>query len=123
MRGFRIGSGWIALIAFVAVLANGRSLPWPATALTLGIGGGYLMVMAWQAWDIGRGRRAGAQVTYWRGQRIDRPSRPRRPGPVAWGELIPAIIYGLLGLALLLGAASIAISRLGLFGVIFSVEA
>jgi hypothetical protein len=107
MSGFRIDWRWAVLIAFVAVLANGRSLPWQITALALGAGGGYLFVMAWRVGGIGGGRRAGARVTYWRGQRIERPSRPRRIGPMAWGELLPAVVYALLGLALLLGAASI----------------
>jgi hypothetical protein len=114
MRGFRIDWRWVALIAFVAVLANGRSLPWPVTALVLGAGGGYLMVMAWRAWGGGGSRRAGAQVTYWRGQRIERPSRSPQIGPVMWGELIPALIYALIGLALLLGAVSLVLSRAGL---------
>jgi hypothetical protein len=115
MSGFRIDWRWVVLIAFVAVLANGRSLPWQVTALALGVGGGYLIGMAWRAGGIGGGgRRAGARVTYWRGQRIERPSRPRRIGPMAWGELLPAIVYALLGLALLLGATTIVISRLGL---------
>ncbi|MEI8308758.1 MAG: hypothetical protein WCF99_16980 [Chloroflexales bacterium] len=113
MRGFRIDWRWVALIAFVAVLANGRSLPWPITALVLGASGGYLMVLAWRAGgSLGGGRPADAQVTYWRGQRIEIPSRPRKPSPVAWGELIPAIVYALIGLALLLGAASIVITQL-----------
>jgi hypothetical protein len=114
MRGFRIDWRWVALIAFVAVLANGRSLPWPVTALVLAAGGGYLILMAWRAGGLGSSRRAGAQVTYWRGQRIERPSRPRQLGSVAWGELIPAIIYALIGVALLLGAVSVVLSRAGL---------
>jgi hypothetical protein len=113
MRGFRIDWRWAALIAFVAVLANGRSLPWPITALVLGAGGGYLVYMAWQAWAAGGSRRSGAQVSYWRGQRIERPGRSRQLGPAAWDELIPTIVYALIGLALLLGAASVVISRVG----------
>ncbi len=112
MRGFRIDWRWVAVIAFVAILANGRSLPWLVTALALGAGGGYLMVMAWRAGGIGGGRRTSAQVTYWRGQRIELPDRVRRARPVAWDELIPAIVYALLGLALLSRAASIVINQL-----------
>ncbi len=112
MREFRIDWRWAALIAFVAILANGRSLPWPITALALGAGGGYLMVLAWRAASLGGGGRANVQVTYWRGQRIELPSRPRRRGPAVWGELIPATVYALLGLALLLGAASIVFMQL-----------
>jgi hypothetical protein len=114
MPGFHIDWRWVALIVFVALLASGRSLPWPITALAMGAGGGYLIYMAWQSWGIGGRSRGGARVTYWRGQRIETPGQPRRVRPGAWSELAPVILYTLIGVALLLGAAMVVLSRSGI---------
>lgn len=115
MGGFRIDWRWVALIVFVALLANGRSLPWPITALVLGGGGGYLLYTAWRSWGAGGRSRGGARVTYWRGQRIEMPGQHRRLRPAgSWGELAPTIVYALIGAALVLGAVMVVISRSGL---------
>ncbi|MBX0329773.1 hypothetical protein K2Z83_19060 [Oscillochloris sp. ZM17-4] len=118
MRGFQLDWRWVALILFVALLANGRSLPWPVTALALGAGGIYLMALGWRS--AGRGGRGGrgGRVTYWRGQRIELPSPPRRRWPAMWGELAPALIYALIGLALVLVAISIVLNQVLLPGVV-----
>jgi hypothetical protein len=113
MRGFQLNWRWVALIVFIALLAGGRSLPWPITALALGGGGLYLLVMSWQSAGLG-GRGGGARVTYWRGQRIELRDAPRRRRPAIWSELAPAVVYALIGLALLFGAATTVLSRYGL---------
>ncbi|NNJ12573.1 hypothetical protein EKD04_019795 [Chloroflexales bacterium ZM16-3] len=119
MRGFQLDWRWVALIIFIALLANGRSLPWPVTALALGGGGVYLLVMSWRSAGLG-GRGGGGgrgRVTYWRGQRIEMPGTPRRR-PAAWSELAPAVVYALIGLALLFGAISIVLNQVLLPGVV-----
>jgi hypothetical protein len=118
MRGFQLDWRWVALIIFVALLANGRSLPWPVTALALGGGGGYLLVMSWRSAGLGRQVGGGGRVTYWRGQRVEMPGTPRRRRPTLWGELAPAVVYALIGLALLFGAISIILNHVLLPGVV-----
>lgn len=114
MRGFQFDWRWVAIIIFIALLASARSLPWPVTALALGGGGVYLLLMAWQAWGVGgRGSRNG-RVTYWRGQRIELPRQQRQLKPTSWAEIAPVLIYILIGLALLLSAVVIVAGRLGL---------
>jgi hypothetical protein len=119
MRGFRFDWRWVALIVFVAILANARSLPWFVTAAVLGASGGYLLWLAWHAWGLGSGwgggRRADtSRVTYWRGQRIEKPGATRRYRPRSWGELAPVAVYGLIGAALLLAALSLLLRALGM---------
>jgi hypothetical protein len=84
------------------------------TALALGAGSIYLMTLAWRAWGGGRGQGQNGRVTYWRGQRIEKPGQPRRLKSSTLSELAPTIIYALFGLALLLGAVVVVSSRLGL---------
>lgn len=113
MGGFRFDWRWVALIAFVALLANARSLPWFVTALTLVAAGGYLLWMAWRSWGLGgswSGRRGDTRrVTYWRGERIETAGPARRYRPKTWEEIAPVAIYGLLGAALTLAAVSVTI--------------
>lgn len=115
MRSFRFDWRWVALIAVVAVMANGRGLPWPITALTMGGAGGYLLYMAWLAYSGGRPRRHRdtTRVTYWRGQRIETSAPARRAPTLSLGTVGPLLVYGLVGLALLLGAAAVAMRGLG----------
>jgi len=101
------------LIILVALLAGWRSLPSPLVVLVLGVGGGYLLVMAWKASGIGRRSQPGGRVTYWRGQRIEIPAAARRSRSVGWGNLGSTIVYALIGLALLVGAALIVINQSG----------
>jgi hypothetical protein len=115
MRGFRFDWRWVALIAFIAVLANARSLPWFVTALALGAAGGYLVRMAWQAWGLGGswgGRGDTRRVTYWRGQRIESSGPTRRHRPRTWEEIAPVAVYGLIGVALLLAGLAVALDAL-----------
>jgi hypothetical protein len=117
MRGFRFDWRWVALIVFVAILANARSLPWFVTAAVLGGSGGYLLWLAWRSWGGGGGwggRRADTgRVTYWRGQRIETPGAARRYRSRSWEELAPVAIYGLIGAALVLAALSLLLRALG----------
>lgn len=112
MRGIRFDWRWVALIAFVAILANAGSLPWFVVALALGAPGGYLLWMAWQSWGMGggwggRGGGDSRRVTYWRGQRIETSGPTRRYRPRTWEELAPVVLYGIIGAALVLAAVSV----------------
>jgi len=112
MRNIRFDWRWVALIAFVAILANARSLPWFITALAFGLSGGYLLWLAWQEWGPGGGRGDTRRVTYWRGERIETSSSARRPRPRSWDELAPVVVYALLGTALALGAVAVTLRAL-----------
>ncbi len=116
MRGFRFDWRWVALIVFVAILANARSLPWFVTAAALGGSGGYLLWLAWSSWGVGswgRRRAETGRVTYWRGQRIETPGAARRYRPRSWDEIAPVAVYGLIGAALVLAALSLLLRALG----------
>ncbi|MFV9507816.1 MAG: hypothetical protein AB4911_24980 [Oscillochloridaceae bacterium umkhey_bin13] len=117
MSRFRFDWRWAAVIVVIALLANARSLPWPVTALTLGVPGGYLLSLAWTAWRRSGGWADGnstTRVTYWRGQRIETPASPRRYRPARhWDDLAPVVVYGLFGVALLLAALTIVLRGLG----------
>ncbi len=110
MRTIRFDWRWAALIAFVAILANARSLPWFITVLAFGLSGGYLLRLAWQAW--GPGTNDTRRVTYWRGERIETRGSSRRPRPRSWDELAPVVVYALLGTALALGAVAVTLRAL-----------
>jgi hypothetical protein len=115
MRTPRFDWRWVAVIAFVAILANSRALPWPIPAATLGLAGGYLLYMAWEAWGrTGLRSRGTTRVTYWRGERVElqRPAARFRPGDFT--TLVPALVYALLGSALVLAAIALVLGRLGL---------
>jgi hypothetical protein len=83
MGSFRFDWRWVILIGFVAILANGRALPWPITALVLGGSGGYLLNLAWRSWGgswggLGGSRRVtigGAGGSRWVGRRVESGAR------------------------------------------------
>lgn len=114
MGGFRFDWRWLVLIGLIAILANARSLPWFVTALALGVPGGYLLVLAWRAWEGigGRGGGNGRRVTYWRGQRIEMHGPPRRVRPETLSAIAPVLIYALGGLILVLAALTVAVQAL-----------
>ncbi len=114
MRGARFDWRWLVLIGLIAILANARSLPWFVTALALGVPGGYLLMLAWRAWEGngGGGRGNGRRVTYWRGQRIEMHGPPRRVRPETLSAVAPTLIYGLVGLALVLAALAVLVQAL-----------
>lgn len=114
MGRFRFDWRWIALIAVVALLANARSLPWPIITFALAAAGGYLLNLAWNAYSGGGGAIGGPRVTYWRGQRIETGGRRPMFRPTSVSTLVPVVVYGLIGLALLLAAVARMISGLGL---------
>jgi hypothetical protein len=116
MRGFRFDWRWLILIGFIAILANGRALPWPVTALAFAAAGGFLLSMAWRSWGLGgswTGGRESKRVTYWRGTRIETSGPPRRYRPKTWEEIAPVVIYGVFGAALLLAALAVTLRALG----------
>jgi hypothetical protein len=106
MQNIRFDWRWVALIVFVAILASAQSIPWPILALALGAGGGYLLYMGWQIWSGGRGIGSKPRVTYWRGQRIELAPE-RRSGMPPLRSITPALVYLVLGGALLLGAVAV----------------
>lgn len=118
MNRIRFDWRWVAVIGFVALLANARSLPWPIIALTFAVPGGYLLWLAWSAWKRGGGwadGNASTRVTYWRGQRIETPASSKRYRPARhWDDLAPVVIYGLFGLILALAALVVTLDGLGL---------
>jgi hypothetical protein len=101
------------LIAFVALLANARYLPWQAIALALGGGGAYVLSIGWRTWTRPGGALGRGRVTYWRGQRIETP--PQRGAAMPrLSDIGPAAIYFLIGGALVLAAVAITFNNLGL---------
>jgi hypothetical protein len=116
MGSFRFDWRWLALIAVVAILANGRNLPWPITALTMAASGGYLLFIAWRSYSGGRPRqrRDTTRVTYWRGQRIETAGPVRRAPVTDLSSVGPLLVYGLVGLALALAALAVTMRGLGI---------
>jgi hypothetical protein len=115
MGSFRFDWRWVILIGFVAILANGRALPWPITALVLGGSGGYLLNLAWRSWGGSWGGLGGSRrVTYWRGRRIEMGGPPRRVRRLNLSEMGPVLIYALIGLALVLAGIVVALRGLGI---------
>lgn len=115
MRNFRFDWRWGALIVFVALLANARSLPWPATALALALGAAFMFNLAWEVWGRTGVRRPGSssRVTYWRGQRIETPNAAPRLRPGDFSSLVPVFLYGGVGVALALAALVLTLRGLG----------
>jgi hypothetical protein len=115
MQNMRFDWRWLALIVAIAVIVAGPSIPWPILALTLGGGGAYLLFMGWKVWSGGSmgGGGGRSRVTYWRGQRIELPPEPRRSSLPSLSGILPALIYLLLGGALVLGALGIVIQQMG----------
>lgn len=115
MRAPRFDWRWVAVIAFVAILANNRALPWFITAATLSAAGGYLLYLAWEAWGrTGLRGRGTTRVTYWRGERVEmqRPAPRVRPGDFT--AMVPTLVYALIGSALLLAGVARMLRQLGL---------
>jgi hypothetical protein len=114
VRSFRFDWRWVAVIAFVAILANSRALPWPIPVAALGAAGGYLVYLAWEAWNrTGLRSRGTTRVTYWRGERVEmqRPAPRIRPGDFT--TLAPTLVYALVGSALLLAGVARMLRQLG----------
>lgn len=112
MRNIRFDWRWVGLIIVVAIIANAQFLPWPVLMLVLGGSGGYLLFVGWQVWNREGGPRPGGhkRVKYWRGQRIELDDSPRRGGKLPTLRAItPALIYFLIGGALLLGAIALVV--------------
>jgi hypothetical protein len=104
---------WVALIAFVALLANAGRLPWQVLALALGAAGAYILVIGWRAWTRPGSALSRGRVTYWRGQRIETPPR-RGVAMPRLADIGSAAIYFLIGGALVLAAVAIILNNLGI---------
>lgn len=102
MYRFRFDWRWVALIAIVALIANGGALPWLVLVLVLAGSGVYLLYQGWNVWTGGRPTTSD-RVTYWRGQRIE-TSAPRRVNIPSFRTIGPAVIYLVIGAALTLAA-------------------
>jgi hypothetical protein len=114
MRTPRFDWRWVAVIAFVAILANSRALPWPIPVAALVGSGGYLLYLAWESWGrTGLRSRGTTRVTYWRGERVEmqRPAPRIRPGDFT--TLVPTLVYALLGSALFLAGLARMLRQLG----------
>ena len=112
MGRIRFDWRWVALIGFVALLANANRLPWQAIALALGGAGAYVLTIGWRAWTRSGGAPSRSRVTYWRGQRIETPPR-RGVAMPRMSDIGPAAIYFLIGGALILSAVAITLNNLG----------
>jgi hypothetical protein len=111
---FRFDWRWIALIVFVALLANSRRLPTELIMVALLVAGGYLLKIGWDIWSRAGAPLSRSRVTYWRGQRIElEPPRRSRSLP-SFSNIGPAAIYLLLGGILVLAGISLILRRLGL---------
>lgn len=116
MRGFRFDWRWVALIALVAILANSAALPWPVLFAAMAGGGGYLLYEGWKVWVRASGGSVGGpRVTYWRGQKIElRPQNERRGlPPMSWRTIGPALLYLVIGGALILAALAVLLRQFG----------
>lgn len=114
MRTPRFDWRWVAVIAFVAILANSRALPWPIPTAALIGAGGYLLYIAWESWGrTGLRSRGTTRVAYWRGERIEmqRPAARFRPGD--FSTLVPTLVYALIGSALFLAGLARMLRQLG----------
>jgi hypothetical protein len=110
MSNLRFDWRWVVLIVAVAVLANGRRLPWPLLAVGLAAGGGYLLYQGWLSW--GGTRNSGPQVKYWRGQRYEVRTRRRGPSLPPLSAIGPAVLYLVIGGALVLAALAIVLRQI-----------
>lgn len=110
MPNIRFDWRWVALIGLVAIIANGQRLPWPVLFLALAAGGGYLLYLGWQIWA--GGSISPRRVTYWRGQRIEKPAN-RRIGLPPIRAIGPALFYLIIGAALVLAALTVLLNQLG----------
>lgn len=97
---------WVGLIVVIAILVNAAQLPPLVLALLLGGGGAYVVWFAWSLWQRATG--GGERVTYWRGQRIVL-TKEKKSGLVSLRALLPALLYLLIGGALLVGAISLVV--------------
>jgi hypothetical protein len=104
MNGMRFDWRWIVAFVFLAILVGGQRLPWPIVMLALAAGGGFLIYLGWNAWQGGSGGGGGKRVTYWRGQRIELPPERGSSSLPPLRTLAPALIYFVLGGAMVLGA-------------------
>ncbi len=102
---------WIAAIILIAILVAGTRVPWPIFMLALGVGGGYLIYLGWKAWTGAAPGGGGKRVTYWRGQRIElEPERGSGMPPLK--AIAPALLYLLLGGALVVGAFAVLLRQI-----------
>ncbi len=114
MSAFRFDWRWIALFVVIIILANTHSVPWPLTALALAAPAGWLLYQAAQTLGISRpGARSSTRITYWRGRRIETSGPPRRNVWLDRANLVPALLYGVFGLALALAALAVVARNLG----------
>lgn len=120
MRPVRFDWRWIGLIIVIALIANAPVIPWPVLAVLFVGGGGYLVYTGWQVWrgnvGIGKIHTGEPRVKYWRGQRIEldvSPKRSTNPFPPL-RAIGPAVVYFIIGGALLLAGVSVIMRHTGM---------
>jgi hypothetical protein len=110
---FRFDWRWVALVGFVVLLANAGRLPWQVVVLLLGSAGAYVLTLGWRTWTHTGGSPTRSRVTYWRGPRSE-VAPPRRGPPLPrLSDIGPALLYLLLGGALVLAAVTMVLNALG----------
>lgn len=109
---------WIGLIVIVAMLANIQVIPWPLLAMLLVGGGGYLLFVGWRVWSRGPGPAPPPTVKYWRGQRVELPrEQGRQRGMIPpLRAIAPALVYLLIGGALVVAGAALVLRHLEMAG-------
>ncbi len=105
----------VAALVMVAVLVAGPSLPWFVFAFALAAGGVALLYIAWQSWQqSGSGGSLGTskRVVYWRGERVELDSgNSRRSASFNWRDVLPVVLYGIFGVAMLLSALAVTVQN------------
>lgn len=114
MRSIRFDWRWVGVIVVLVVLTNSGRLPWPVTALAVGAAGAWLLYMGWRVWMREGGPPERSRVTYWRGQRIELEPPRRGPALPRMRDIGPAALYFIVGVVLLLAAATIGLRGLGM---------
>lgn len=98
---------WIGAIGLIVLLTQVRWLPWYALAGLLAAGGGYFLMVGWNTWRRRGGASvSGKKVTYWRGQRIEVAPTRRSAAAPQLKDIGPALIFLLIGGAMVLAAAN-----------------
>ncbi|KAB8142739.1 hypothetical protein F8S13_14430 [Chloroflexia bacterium SDU3-3] len=108
---------WVGVVALIIFITQIRYMPPVFAAVFLAAGGGYFIYVGWQQWRRGGGTglapTSSKKVTYWRGQRIELAPERRGPRAPSLRSAAPAVLFMLLGAALVLIALFSGVGALG----------